>query len=313
MFTADLVAAGAHVTAVGSRSAEAATAFAAEHGIPKAHDSYQALVDDADVDIVYVATPHPFHAPHAALALEAGKHALVEKPFTMNAGEACGLARLAEQRSLILLEAMWTRYLPHMIELDRVISDGTIGEIRTVIADHSQRLSTDPRHRINDPALGGGALLDLGIYPVWLADYLLGAPTEVHASSARTATGVDRQCAMVLDHANGAQAVLQCALDTPGPNTAAILGTRGWIGIDPVWHDASSFTVYDTEENVLRRFDEPVPGRGMHYQALAAERLIVGDASPDKVMLPATSVRIMETMDRIRRTIGLVYPGEEPE
>jgi predicted dehydrogenase len=308
---ADLLDNGILVTAVGSRDGDSAQAFAAEFEIGTAHTGYDALVNDDNVDVVYVSTPHPFHAEHAKLALNAGKHALVEKPFTMNAREAREVVELAAQKNLVVLEAMWTRFVPHMVRIRELIAEGTIGDVRTLIADHNQSLPTDPAHRINDPALGGGALLDLGIYPVSFADDLFGAPTRVEAVAAKSATGVDRQTAILLEYADGQQSVLHCALDTAGPNTATIMGTKGWIAIDPVWHDSSSFTVYDTDEHVIERFDEPVNGRGMHFQAREAERLITAGLPAGVILPPAGSIRVMETMDAIRRKIDLVYAADE--
>jgi predicted dehydrogenase len=229
----------------------------------------------------------------------------------MNAREAREVVELAAQKNLVVLEAMWTRFVPHMVRIRELIAEGTIGDARTLIADHNQSLPTDPAHRINDPALGGGALLDLGIYPVSFADDLFGAPTRVEAVAAKSATGVDRQTAILLEYADGQQSVLHCALDTAGPNTATIMGTKGWIAIDPVWHDSSSFTVYDTDEHVIERFDEPVNGRGMHFQAREAERLITAGLPAGVILPPAGSIRVMETMDAIRRKIDLVYAADE--
>ena len=233
--TADLLADGFTVAAVGSRSQEGADAFAKEFGIPVAHGSYEALVADPNVDVIYVATPHPLHAENAELAINAGKHVLVEKPFTLNQAEAKRIVALAAEKKVVVLEAMWTRWLPTMVRLREVIAAGTIGEIRTVIADHNQSLPRDPKHRINAIELGGGALLDLGIYPVSFAWDMLGAPETVHAIAAKTATGVDRQTAITLGYAGGQQAVLHTALDTHGPNTASVIGTDGWIHIDTVF------------------------------------------------------------------------------
>ena len=185
--TADLAINGSTVTAVGSRTQEKADAYAAEFGIPHAHGSYEALVADPDVDVIYVATPHPSHVADATLALNAGKHVLLEKPYTINAAEARVVADLARERGLVVLEAMWTRWMPHMIRLREIIAAGTLGDVRTVIVDHNQKLSQDPTHRLQDPALGGGALLDLGIYPVSFAWDIFGAPTSIHAISSPTA------------------------------------------------------------------------------------------------------------------------------
>lgn len=308
MFCDDLAANGIAIVAVGSRNLSTATDFAAIYDVPRVHGRYAELVADPAVDIVYVASPHPFHVKHAELAIRAGKHALVEKPFTMNAVEAQYLVDLAARHGVVVMEAMWTRYVPHIARIDEIIAAGTIGEVRTLIADHSQKLPADPAHRLNDPHLGGGALLDLGIYPVWYADHLFGAPDRVLASAARTATGVDRQDAIILEYADGQQALLQCALDTPGPNTAAILGTAGRIAIHTVWHDTAAFTVYDDEDREIEYFDAPINGRGMHYQALAAAQVIAGEET--QYLSGARSVQVMGTMDAIRREIGLSYPGE---
>jgi predicted dehydrogenase len=310
-FTTDLVANGLTVVAVGSRTQEAADAFAATHGIPNAHGSYEALVADPEVDAIYVSTPHPFHYDNAKLVLNAGKHALVEKPFTLNARQAREVVDLAKSLNLVVLEAMWTRWLPHMIRVRELIANGTLGEVRTVIADHNQHLPLDPAHRINNPDLGGGALLDLGIYPVSFAWDIFGQPTSVTAISAPTAsTGVDRQTAILMGYADGQQAVLHTALDTRGPNTAAIIGTEGRIEIDAVWYTPTSFTVYDSSNAIIERFDETVVSRGMQYETWALERLVADGVIEGTELPPSETVAIMETLDEIRRQIGLVYPSE---
>ena len=182
-FTNDLTLNGFTVQAVGSRSQAAADEFAAEFGIPNAHGSYEALVADPEVDVVYVSTPHPLHAANARLVLDAGKHVLVEKPFTLNAREAQEIADLAAARGLLVLEAMWTRYLPHMVRIRELIAEGALGDVRTLIVDHTQKLPDDPAHRINALELGGGALLDLGIYPVSFAWDLFGAPLTIQSTA----------------------------------------------------------------------------------------------------------------------------------
>jgi predicted dehydrogenase len=308
--TSDLLGNGFTVAAVGSRRHEAADAFAAEFGIGTAHGSYEALVSDPGVDAIYVATPHPFHAANAMLALNAGKHVLVEKPFALNAAQAREVVELATRKHLVVLEAMWTRFLPHMLRIREIIAAGTLGEVRTLIADHNQLLSSDPTSRLNAPELGGGALLDLGIYPVSFAVDLFGPPSSVHAIAAKTATGVDRQTAMLFGYPDGRQAVLHTALDTLGPNTAAIIGTAGRIEVDSVWYTATGFTVYDGRGHEIERFDSDVSGRGMQYQAEELERLAgLGDTT-GTILPPGQSVRIMEVLDEIRDQIGLRYPGE---
>lgn len=324
--TRDLVDNGFTVAAVGSRSQASADAFAAEFGIRTAHGSYEALVTDAEVDVVYVATPHPFHVDGALLALAAGKHVLLEKPFTVTAAQARRVTELANERGLVVLEAMWTRFLPHMLRIRDIIARGQLGDVHTLIADHTQRLPADPAHRLQDPALAGGALLDLGIYPVSFAHDLFGAPTGLHASATFTPTGVDRQTAMILEFAGDRRAVLHTALDTLGPNTATIIGTAGRIEIESVWYTPTSFTVYDGDGAAIERYDGPAierydgpaadpsaaGSRGMQYQAWELERLVAEGRTAGEIMPPAESVLIMQTLDDIRSRIGLVYPADRP-
>lgn len=310
LFTSDLKLEGFAVTAVGSRSQTTADEFAGRHGIARAHASYEALVADPEVDAVYVSTPHPFHAENATLALEAGKHVLVEKPFTINAAEAQAVVDLAAERGLVVLEAMWTRWLPHMVRVHEILASGVLGEVRTVLADHDQKLSSDPNHRMQAPSLGGGALLDLGIYPVSFAWDVFGAPASVHAISSPTATGVDRQTAILLGYPDGQQAVLHTALDTRGPNKAVVIGTEGRIEIDPVWYTPTSFTVYDASDTVIERYESSVQGRGMQFQASALEAMVAAGTLSGTELPPEESVAIIGTLDEIRRQIGLRYPNE---
>ena len=251
MFTSDLLLNGHTVQAVGSRRADAAAQFAVQHGIPTAHASYDELVADPEVDAIYVASPHPFHAEHASLALNAGKHVLVEKPFTLNADEARELVALAEEKGLVLLEAMWTRFLPHMQRIREILEAGTIGEVRSLIADHTQKLSEDPEHRMNSLELGGGALLDLGIYPISFASSLFGAPQAIQAAARFKATGADAQVATIFQYAGGQMASTLSASDTKGPNRATILGSEGRIEIDGVWYSPTSFRVLDSNDAVI--------------------------------------------------------------
>ncbi|WP_159602692.1 Gfo/Idh/MocA family protein [Agromyces humi] len=309
-FTHDLKLNGFTVQAVGSRSQESADAFAAEFDIPTAHPSYDALAADPEVDVVYVSTPHPLHATSARMVLEAGKHVLVEKPFTVNAREAQELADLAAERGLLVLEAMWTRYLPHMARIRQIIADGTLGDVRTLIADHTQKLSDDPAHRINALELGGGALLDLGIYPVSFAWDLFGAPQTIQSTATFKATGADAQIANLFGYDGGRVASLLSASDTLGPNTAAVLGTLARIEIDRVWYTPTSFRVVAADGTVIEEYRSEVTGRGMHFQAEALERLVSeGNLRGDLLPIDET-VAIMGTLDAIREQIGLRYPGE---
>ncbi len=308
--TQDLKDNGFTVQAVGSRSLESSKGFAEQHGIPTAHGSYEELAADPDVDVIYVATPHPMHHSNALLAVNAGKHVLVEKSFTMNAREAQEIVDLAASRGLVALEAMWTRFLPHMVRLREIIAAGTIGEVRKVVASHNQSLPKDPAHRLNDPALGGGALLDLGIYPVSFAIDILGAPSRVTATASMTATGVDRQTAAIFDYDGGAQAIVDCELDAASANRALVIGTDGWIDIEHTWYNPVPFTVHAVDGSVVERFEQPVASRGMQFQAAELERLVAAGETAGTILPPEETVAIMAAMDEIRRQIGLSYEAD---
>ncbi len=309
--TQDLKDNGFTVQAVGSRSLESSKAFAEQHGVATAHASYEDLVADPLVDVVYIATPHPFHHANALLALNAGKHVLVEKSFTMNAREAQDIIDLAASKGLVALEAMWTRFLPHMIRVREVIAAGTIGEVRKVVASHNQSLPKDPAHRLNDPALGGGALLDLGIYPISFAFDILGTPAAIRASASMTATGVDRQTAAIFDYDGGAQAIVDCELDAASANRAMVIGTEGWIDIEHTWYNPVPFTVWGADGEVIERYEQPVTSRGMQYQAAELERLVRDGSTAGTILPPEETVAIMAAMDEIRRQIGLSYDADD--
>ncbi|SDP72514.1 Predicted dehydrogenase [Arthrobacter sp. ok909] len=308
--TQDLIENGFTVQAVGSRTQESSKAFAEEYDVATAHGSYEDLVADPLVDVVYIATPHPFHHANALLALNAGKHVLVEKSFTMNAREAQDIVDFAESKGLVALEAMWSRFLPHMIRIRAIIEEGTIGEVRKVVASHNQSLPKDPAHRLNDPALGGGALLDLGIYPVSFAFDILGTPETIRASASMTATGVDRQTAAIFEYVGGQQAIVDCELDAASANRAMVIGTEGWIDIESTWYNPTPFTVHAMDGSVVERYEQPVNSRGMQYQAAELERLVREGVTAGTILPPRESVAVMAAMDEIRRQIGLSYDAD---
>ncbi|KJL41917.1 MULTISPECIES: Gfo/Idh/MocA family protein [Microbacterium] len=310
-FTSDLRTAGLDVAAVGSRRRETAEAFAADFAIPHAHGSYEELVADPDVDIVYIATPHPMHAANALLALAAGKHVLVEKAFTLNAAEALEVRDAAAERGLLAMEAMWTRYLPHMVRIRELVESGALGEVRAVTADHTQLLPSDPAHRINALELGGGALLDLGVYPVSFAWDILGEPLSIAAAARIGDAGSDTEVATIMTHASGALSTSISASRAAGPNTATIIGTEARIDIDSVWYTATSFRLVSPDGTVIEEFRSDIDGRGMQYQALAAERYLAEGRTDSDVLPIDETVAIMATLDEIRDLVGVHYPGEE--
>lgn len=310
-FTRDLIVNGMTVAAVGSRFQEKAEAFAEAHGVNAAFDSYENLAGTPDVDAIYIATPHPFHAEAAALAIKAGKHVLVEKPITLNAREAACLKELGEAHNVIVLEAMWTRFLPHMVRIRQILAEGTIGEIRAVFAAHTKVTTDDPAHRLNSLELGGGALLDLGIYPVSFIYEMLGEPTTIMSTARFRETGADAEVSAHFRYADGASAMLITASDAAGPNTASIHGTKGYIEIEGTWCAPSAFRVFDSKKVLIEDFPRAeINGRGMHFQAWELERLVSVGERTSPIMPITQSVAIMETMDVIRKQIGLVYPND---
>jgi predicted dehydrogenase len=309
-FARDLRATGIDLVAVGSRSRESADRFADEFDIARRHGSYDELANDPDVDIVYIATPHPQHAENAVRMLERGKHVLIEKPITLNAAEAARIRDVAAERGLLAMEAMWTRYLPHMVRIREILAAGTLGEIRLISADHTQKISDDPAHRLNALELGGGALLDLGIYPVSLAWDVLGAPVTVQAAARLQATGTDADVATIFTYPDGQIATTISSSRGAGANTASIVGTEARIDIDRVWYTPTTFRVIATDGTIIESYESEVLSRGMQYQAWAAERLVSEGNLAGDILPIDESVAIMGTLDEIRRQIGVRYPGE---
>jgi predicted dehydrogenase len=296
-FAEDLKLTGSGVvTAVGSRTAESASRFADRHRVPARHSSYEALANDPDVDVVYVATPHPMHHGNARLALEAGKPVLVEKPFTMNAGEARDLVDLARAKNLFLMEAMWTRFLPHIRHVRELLPN--LGRVVTLSADHGQWFAEDPAFRLFAPELGGGALLDLGIYPVSFASMVLGTPDRVAAMATAAFTGVDAQVSMLFGYPSGAQAVLTCTLSAVSPTTASIVGTDGRIDIDGPFYAPASFT-FVPREGEPSRHEYRDDGRGLRHQADEVALLLAAGETESPLMPLDETVSIMTTMDDV--------------
>lgn len=296
------------VVAVGSRSLDRARAFATEHGIDRAVGSYEELVQDP-VDVVYVASPHSEHATLAALAVAAGKHVLVEKAFTRNAAEARELVAAARAAGVLAVEAMWTRFLPQTDVLARLLADGVLGDVRTVLADHGQYFAPDPQSRLFAPALAGGALLDLGIYPISFASFVLGAPDSVVATGSRTDTGVDAQVSMTLT-TGSAQACLNTTLLARTPTTASVSGSAGSVEITGPFYAPASMILTTADGRAVREPD-PVAGHfGLCFEAAHVAQLIAEGATESPLLPLAETVRILETVDEIRRQVGVTYPGE---
>ena len=308
---AQTVSAGtrAQVVAVGSRNRDRAERFATAHGIPTTHVGYRDLVEDPQVDAVYIATPHSEHAEHALLAIGAGKHVLVEKAFTRNVVEAEQVFAAARQAGVFVMEAMWTRFLPHVAALHQVIDAGEIGDVVNIRADHGQAFAFDPKSRLFAPGLAGGALLDLGVYTVsWALDFL-GVPDEVRALGQLTETGVDGQVSMALRYGDRAQADLSTTLWAKTPTTSAISGTEGLITVDGDFYEPTSFTVRRRDGRSWR-FEQPMARTFAHQAAEVARRVAEG-ATQSPLMPWEGTLAVLRVMDEVRRQVGVVYPGEE--
>ena len=300
----------AETLAVGSRSQDSADRFAEAHGFSRAYPSYEELAADPDVDVVYVATPHPFHAENVELCLRAGKAVLCEKPFTVNAAEARRLVGLARERGLFLMEGMWTRFFPLMRRLRRMLSEGALGEPRMLTVDFGFRAELDPASRLFDPKLGGGAMLDLGVYCVSLASMVLGAPLRGAGFPHLGETGVDEQFAAVLEHGGGRLSALTAGTRTATPQEATVMGTVGSVRVHSPWWRPEAMTITKPGEGdgVIEEFPE---GDGFGYEAAEVMRCLASGERESQIMPLDETVSVLETMDGLRKSWGLRYPGEE--
>jgi predicted dehydrogenase len=300
VFTEDLIRLRDHiVAAVGSRSEATARAFASTYGIGRAHGSYEELAADDDVDVIYVATPHSGHFAAARLCLLAGRAVLVEKPFTTTAGQAEELAALAAEQRLFAMEAMWTRFNPVIRQINDLVTGGTIGRIISVQADFTIAPAYEPAHRLWNPDLAGGALLDLGIYPIALGSMLLGTPEEIRALTSPALTGVDANTAIIARYPHGAVGLYHCGLWADSPATATITGTDGRITIDPPFFRPRSFTIHLPDAEPEHR-STALDGHGYTYQAAEVARCLHAGLTQSPLMPLAETIAITRTLEYAR-------------
>lgn len=299
---------GAVLAAVASRSIDSAAAFAGEFG-GAAFGSYQALADAAGIDIVYIATPHPMHFENATMALNAGKAVLCEKAFTINRRQAEQIVALARAKKLFMMEAMWTRFMPALAAVRAIIASGEIGQVHQVFADFGFAAPLDPAHRVNDPSLGGGALLDLGIYPLSIAAALLGPVTSVLAQADMGPTGVDLQTAFSLRHEGGGMSLCSCSLKARTPAELTVAGTLGHVRMNTMFHRATTITV--ATEGGTRTIATPYLGNGYVHEAIEAGRCLRAGLLESGAMPLDETVALMGVLDTIRAQIGLRYPADD--
>lgn len=297
------------VVAVASRNQARADAFATKWSVPTAYGSYQEMLDDPEIDVVYVATPHTEHYACALAALAAGKHVLVEKPVGVNAVQATTIFESATAAGLFAGEAMWTKFLPKFDVIRQLIDDGMLGRIHTVLADHGEHFTTE--HRIYDPALAGGPLLDLGTYPVSLAHFALGEPEIIQASGQLATPDLNGQISAILTHPGGGQASLHTTILSDTPCAAVIAGDMATMTIPGVFYAPGPFTVSFHDGTSLQySVDEDTHQEGLHYSAVEAAR-IIGRGGIESPLHPASAATAtLETMDAIRSQLGIVFPGD---
>ena len=299
----------AEIVAVGSRAQHTADEFADRFAIPNRHPTYDALAADPDVDIIYIATPHTLHKENTISCLNAGKAVLCEKPFAINGAEAQEMIECARANGIFLMEAMWTRFLPHIREMVRRIEDGQIGEIRLFQGDFCYRAPVNPASRAFNPDLGGGALLDIGVYPISLVHHLLGGPARIASLAHLGETGVDELAGMLFQYEDGALAVMSTAVRANTPHSLHISGTKGEIRA----HDALVGPVRVHDPSRRPRAGDGTPrfiGNGWNYQAVECGRCLREGLTEHELMPLDESLAIMRLMDGLREDWGLRYPME---
>jgi predicted dehydrogenase len=305
------VSRGGTIAAVGSRSADRAANFADQHGVARWYGDYDALLADPNVDVVYVATPQSRHAADTIACLEAGKHVLCEKPFALGQGQARRMAEVAHTRGLFLMEAIWSRFLPAYVALVDVLGSGRIGDPLLVEADFGFRRPVDPEFRLFRRDLGGGGLLDLGIYPVQLCSLVLGAPVSVVAEGVIGETGVDEVVAAVLRHPNEGLGVVKAALRVGLSCSARIAGTEGVIEIPALMHCPESITVASSAG--VERIDGTYEGNGLRFEIEEVHRCLAAGRTESAVMPLGETIVLASVLDDIRAQIGLVFDDEPPQ
>jgi predicted dehydrogenase len=298
------------IAAVGSRSLARSKAFAEKFGVPAAYGSYEELAAAPDIDIVYVATPHNFHHSPALLALEAGKHVLIEKPIGLNAEQARDIAARARTAGVFAAEAMWSFFLPKFDVIRQILEAGTLGTVTTVVAEYGEYF--DRTHRIFDPALAGGPLLDLGTYPLALITEILGAPEQMHVLGQQHESGVNAQLSAIMEFPGGSQAAMNTHLHNFTPTAATIVGSQATLTIDGPFNMPGGFELRFPDGTRLR-YDEPAGGHfeGLHNEAAAVARSIAAGETESPQRPLASSIRTMEVADEIRRHLNIRFPGED--
>lgn len=294
--------------AVASRSLEKAEKFAKTYGFEKAYGSYEELVSDPELDLIYIATPHSHHYEHIKLCLEHGKNVLAEKSFTQNAAQAKEVLAMAEEKGLLLTEAIWTRYMPMRKKLDEVLASGVIGKPSSLYATLSYPIME--KERIHEPSLAGGALLDIGVYPINFASMVFGDDIkEVKATAVLTEKGVDGIMQITLIYQDGKMAVLHADANAASNREGAIYGDKGYIMVQNI-NNCEGIRVYNKNHELIAEYETPEQITGYEYEVEACMEAMEKGALECPQMPHSETIRIMDLMDSIRKQVGVIYPGE---
>jgi predicted dehydrogenase len=301
---------GARPVAVASRSIDRAQGFANRHGLERAYGSYAEILADGDVDVLYVATPHPQHHAIALAALRAGKALLIEKTFTATAAGAAEIVDVARETGVFVMEAMWTRFQPAIVAARDLIADGAIGEVRSVQADLGVGKEYDPADRLFDLALGGGALLDVGVYVASFAQMLLGTPERVVASGSLFPSGADAEASLLLDYGDGRSATLMASLRNRLPGQARVFGTTGWIDVLPRFHHPTTFVLHraGAEPETITR--QPV-GQGYASELIEVTECLRAGHTESAVMPLADTLAVQTMLGDAAEQLGVRH-AEDP-
>lgn len=299
----------AELWACGSRSAKKSQAFADQYSIPNVYDSYEALIADPEIEIIYVATPHNFHFEQVQQCFAGGKHVLCEKPLAINSEQSSALIRIAREKGLFFMEAMWTRFLPSTLQVQKWLKKGKIGKVRMLVADFGFHAEWEPKNRKFNPELAGGALLDIGIYPVAYAYMIFGEePQSMHTVAHIGKTGVDNQSAYMFGYQDGAFAQMSSSFEAESLREAVIMGTKGMIRLPIFWKAKEATVTLNGKEPETHHF--PYEATGLQFEAKEAMDCIRAGKTESDIMPLAETLRIQRMMDRMRAEWGMKYPGE---
>lgn len=304
----------AEIVAVASRTQEGADQFGDEHGIATRYSNYADLANDPNVDVIYIATPHPMHAENILTCLEGGKAVLCEKPFTINAREARNVVDTARAKGLFLMEAMWTRFIPSFVYIREQLAQNALGDVQLIQADFGFKTNFDPQNRLFNKALGGGSLLDVGVYPISLSSMIWGRPEQIYGTTQIGETGVDEHNAIILDYPKGRKALLASSFRLNTSIEAWLYGTEGYMHLHSPFNKAQTITqgrIEGWEQREEETLDFSFEGNGLRFQAMHVMNCLDEGKTESDIMPLDESIEIMQTMDTLRQMWGIRYPSED--